>query len=314
MFKPVMDISIFNPQSESGWRLYHLDIYFIIASSFILLLVIGLLIYIALKFRAKPNDAEPKQIKNNKLIEALMIGIPFIMVSFFFYLTIKTMKETEPITHNETPTVEINGRQWWWQVSYPGTSVVTANEIHLPANKKVLLKLTASDVIHDWWVPSFGPKMDMIPGLVNYLWLKIDKPGIYEGACSEFCGKQHSKMRIRVIAQTQENYQKWLTENAKTANIAIDSSLIKGAAIFQKASCAGCHQIRGTMANGNVGPDLTHLASRQTILSGTVKNTTENLYRFIDNPNKIKPGVNMPRFFLQQDSLKALVTYLHSLK
>jgi cytochrome c oxidase subunit 2 len=246
-------------------------------------------------------------------VEAFMIGIPFIMVAFFFYLTIKTMKETEPVHHNEQPTVSIDGRQWWWQVSYPGTSVVTANEIHLPANKRVLLKLTASDVIHDWWIPSFGPKMDMIPGLVNYLWLKIDKPGNYEGACSEFCGQQHAKMRIRVIAQTEEDYHKWLVENAKVASAVMDSTMIKGAAIFQN-KCAGCHQIRGTMANANVGPDLTHLASRETILSGTLPNNHQNLYAFIANPNKIKPGVNMPRFLLEKDSLKVLVNYLNSLK
>nr|MBC7611707.1 cytochrome c oxidase subunit II [Pseudopedobacter sp.] len=306
--------SIFSPKSQGGWTLYHLDIYFIIAASFIMLLVIGLLIYVAIKYRAKPNDTEPKQRNGNRKMEIFMVGIPFIMISFFFFLTVKTMKQTEPVVINRKPTVVINGRQWWWQVSYPGTKVVTANEIHLPANRKVLLKLTSSDVIHDWWMPSFGPKMDMIPGSVNYLWLNIDKPGIYEGTCSEFCGQQHAKMRIRVIAQTEENYQKWLTESAKEATQITDPIAFVGASIFQRTSCAGCHQIRGTDAKGDVGPDLTHLASRKTILSGTKANTKENLYAFISNPNAVKPGVNMPNFHFNKQEKAALLAYLNTLK
>lgn len=308
------DISIFNPQSASGQTLYQLDIYFIIAASFIMLLVVGLLIYVALKFKAKPTDGEPSQIKGSKKVEVFMIGIPFLMVAFFFYLTVKTMKQVEPSVSNERPTVVITGKQWWWQATYPGTKVVTANEIHVPANRKVLLKLTAADVIHDWWVPSFGPKMDMLPGSVNYLWLNIAKPGVYEGACSEFCGRQHAKMRIRVIAQTEKDYQKWLTKSAKDINPITDSLALAGAAIFQKSSCAACHQIRGTAAVAKVGPDLTHLASRKTILSGTKSNTKENLYAFISNPDAVKPGVNMPRFHFTKAQKEAVVAYLNTLK
>ncbi len=306
--------SIFHPQSQEGWRLYGLDNAFIIASSFILLLVIGLLIYVSLKFRARPGDKEPEQIHNNRLVETFMIGIPFLMVSYFFYLTIKTMKDTEPTVTNESPTVIINGRQWWWQVSYPGTKVTTANEVHLPAQTKVLLQLESTDVIHDWWIPSFGPKMDMIPGTTNFLWLKIDEPGVYQGTCSEFCGKQHAWMRIRVVAQTPEDYKKWLEEKSKDAMSSTNASVLAGAAIFNKESCAGCHQVRGTLARGATGPDLTHLASRSTLLSGVLRNTRTNLEKFLTNPEKVKPGVHMPRYIFKKDTINALVDYLASLK
>ncbi|MBC7418801.1 MAG: cytochrome c oxidase subunit II [Pedobacter sp.] len=309
----VKDISIFSPRTSEAVELYSLNIYFIIASSAILILVIGLLIFISFKFRTKQNQSEPKQVYSNRLLEIFMVGVPFIMVSYFFYLTVKTMKDTEPQVVNEKPTVVITGKQWWWDAHYPG-GAVTANEIHLPANEKVLLKLQAADVIHDWWLPSFGPKMDMIPGVTNYLWLNILKPGTYVGACNEFCGRQHAGMRIKVIAQTRKNYDKWLAENAKPAIISNDENIKKGELLFSKNSCGSCHSIRGTGANGNVGPDLTHIANRGTLLSGLVENNKENLTRLINNPQALKPGVNMPRFIYTKDSIAVLVDYLSSLK
>jgi cytochrome c oxidase subunit 2 len=284
----IPEISIFNPQTAEARNYQDINIYFIIASSFIMLLVIVLLIYVSFKYRAKPGDAEPKQIHNNKLVETFMIGVPFLMVSFFFYLTVKAMSHTEPEMGSTKPTVIITGNQWWWKVTYPGTN--------------------------DFWVPSFGPKADMIPGAGNHLWLTIDKPGTYYGVCSEFCGKQHAWMRIKVIAQNQIDYNRWLIEKSKNAEIPSSDLALKGQAIFNKASCAGCHQIKGTSANGHVGPDLTHLASRGTILAGLLKNTKQNLYSFLNNPDKVKPGVNMPKYIFKKDSLNALVAYLNNLK
>ncbi|WP_158795347.1 cytochrome c oxidase subunit II [Pedobacter sp. L105] len=307
-------ISIFNPQSAEAWKLSPLNNYLIIACSFIMIVVVGLLIYVTIKFRAKAGDAEPKQIYNNRTVEAFMIGIPFLMVSFFFYQTVKVMNETEPTVQGQVPTVVITGRQWWWQAVYPGTTVVTANEIHLPAGKKVLLQLESQDVIHDWWIPSFGPKMDMIPGVKNYLWVTIGKPGVYEGACSEFCGKQHAWMRIKVIADSPADYQQWLLNKSKAALPPADTLALAGAVIFNKKSCADCHSIRGTPAQGKSGPDLTHLASRTTLLAGMMTNTKEHIKRFINNPEGVKPGVRMPRFIFKKDTVNALVAYLSNLK
>ncbi|MGY3053205.1 cytochrome c oxidase subunit 2 [Pedobacter sp. UYEF25] len=309
----VKGISIFSPRTSEAQELHALNIYFIVASSAILILVIGMLIFISFKFRPKQNQTEPKQIYSNRLLEIFMVGLPFILVSYFFYLTVKTMRDTEPQVTNDKPTVVITGKQWWWEAHYP-SGAITANEIHLPVNEKVLLKLQAADVIHDWWLPSFGPKMDMIPGVTNYLWLNILKPGTYVGACSEFCGRQHAGMRIKVIAQTRKEYDLWLAENAKPAIISTNENIKKGELLFSKSSCGSCHSIRGTSAVGNVGPDLTHIANRSTLLSGLVNNNKENLTHFISNPQALKPGVNMPRFIYEKDSIAILVDYLSSLK
>lgn len=305
--------SVFESATVEAEKVNALTFRFIIAGSFIFLLVVGLLIYVSVKFRAKP-DAEPIQVRRNKKAEVAMIGIPFLMVAFFFYLTIKTMEATEPPVQNQKPDIIIVGHQWWWEARYPVKNVVTANEIHIPVQKKVLLQLNSGDVIHDWWVPSFGPKMDMVPGINNYLWLYIRKPGIYEGTCSEFCGVQHAWMRIRVIAQDTGDFQRWLTAEAMPALQPITGPARSGRTIFMGLTCAGCHTIKGTVAMGRAGPDLTHLASRETLLSGKMENTDENLEKWLSHPQKIKPGAHMPDFIFNKDTITALVAYLHTLQ
>ena len=176
------------------------------------------------------------------------------------------------------------------------------------------MQLNAADVIHDWWVPALGGKMDMIPGMDNYLWLTIDKPGIYEGACSEFCGQQHAWMRIRVIAQSPEDYQLWLRDEAAAAETPADTLARAGAVLFQEATCSSCHRVRGTGANGLQGPDLTHFASRQTMLAGMMPNNFANVENWLTDPQKVKPGAHMPRFIFTQDSIRALTAYLEQLK
>ena len=242
-----------------------------------------------------------------------MIGVPFILVSFFFFWSLDTMKTVMPPRGNHTPDIIVTGHQWWWEASYPGTKVVTANEIHIQAGKPFLLQLNAADVIHDWWVPAFGAKMDMIPGMDNFLWTTISKPGIYEGACSEFCGQQHAWMRIRVIAEDSVSYFEWLRKQSSSA----DSSSLNGktgADLFDGSSCSSCHNITGTPATGRQGPDLTHFASRQTMLAGMLENNPENLTRWLTDPQFVKPGAKMPRFIFGKDSIQALVAYLEKLK
>lgn len=208
----------------------------------------------------------------------------------------------------------ITGHQWWWEVQYPGKDVVAANEIHLPVGRKVLIELRSDDVIHDWWVPELGPKMDMEPGSANYLWVTIHKPGIYHGACSEFCGKQHAWMRIQVIAQKLDDYQQWLAERKKPAVTPASKLALTGASIFNSSTCANCHSIKGTEALGVAGPDLTHVASRKTLLTGLMLNNKQNLEKWINDPQSVKPGALMPRFIFKKDTINALVEYLSSLK
>lgn len=294
--------------------MYALDVYFIVASLAVLLLVIGLLIYIVLKFRAQPGDEEPRQIGGNRKLEILMIGGPTVLVAIFFYLTVTTMRAVHPPAGNRSPDVVINGRQFWWEASYPGTAVTTANEIHLPVGRTLLLQLRAADVIHDWWVPTLGQKMDAIPGQSNHLWVTIKKPGIYDGVCSEFCGAQHAWMRIRVVAQPEAEYRRWLQERGQSARTPAGGTALTGAHIFKNATCGNCHRVRGTDASGNAGPDLTHFASRKTMLAGMLPNTKENVRKWLQNPQAVKPGALMPQFKYPKDSLNALVDYLVSLQ
>lgn len=243
-----------------------------------------------------------------------MVGVPLLLVIFFFCWSVKVMSATMPDLGHHAPDIIITGHQWWWEISYPGTPVTTANELHLPVGRRLLVQLNSADVIHDWWVPAFGAKMDMIPGRNNHLWLNITKAGIYEGACSEFCGQQHAWMRIRVVAQSDSSYLTWLKARSMQAAKIIDSTAKAGQALFMHASCSNCHRIRGTEANGVAGPDLTHFATRTTMLAGMLANTPANVDRWLNNPQLVKPGAHMPRFIFNRDSIKMLTAYLQTLK
>ena len=305
-----------NPASREADKIHSVFNYFWVAAGGMLLLVIFLIVYICIKYRRKKDDTgEPVQTSHNNKLEAAMIGGPVLLLAFFFYQTLTTMNAVSPsIPKNRQPDVVITGHQWWWEVDYPNAHVVTSNEVHLPVGKRLLMQMRSADVIHDWWVPELGNKMDLVPNHPNYLWLNINKPGKYIGACSEFCGAQHAWMRINVVAQDENDFNKWLAANAKAAVAPMDSLAVKGAELFQSKTCATCHRIQGTGATSNVGPDLTHMASRHTLLTGLMENNEANLFKWISHPQDIKPGAHMPDFNMNKDSVKAIVHYLEELK
>lgn len=302
--------------SEQGDKIKPLILYFCIAGAVVLLVVAGLLTYVCFKYRAKPGAPEPKQTTGNTKVEVVAVVISIALVLVALLLSIKIMRQIMPNQNDpkQSPDVVITGHQWWWEASYPGTPVTTANEIHLPVGKKLLLELRSADVIHDWSVPAFGPKMDMIPGRNNYLSLTIKKPGIYKGQCNQFCGIEHARMRIRVIAQTPSDFQRWLHARKQQAEKPMGKMAMLGAALFQHKTCGSCHRIRGTEANADVGPDLSHLASRKTLLAGMEANNKENLSAWISNPQEVKPGAHMPNFIFEKDTINAIVDYLSELK
>ncbi|MBS1501215.1 MAG: cytochrome c oxidase subunit II [Bacteroidetes bacterium] len=307
--------SIFNTASPEAEKIGAVGNGFLIGATAMFLLVAFLTVYICVRYRAKAGNPEPKQTSGNRKVEMTMVGIPFLMVIFFFFWSMKTMSAVlPPRPAHAVPDIIITGHQYWWQADYPAGKFSTANEIHLPVGRKLLVELRGADVIHDWWVPALGEKMDMIPGTSNYLWMTITKPGTYLGSCSEFCGEQHAWMRITVIAQQPEAYQRWLAGQAATGELPADTMAARGAALFMHASCSSCHSIRGTTAIGTNGPDLTHFAGRQTMLTGMLKVSNENIYRWLLDPQKVKPGAHMPRFIFPKDSLLALTAYLSSLK
>ncbi len=209
--------------------------------------------------------------------------------------------------------VEVVGHTWWWEVRYPN-GAVTANEIRIPVGEAVQLALPTADVIHSFWVPELQVKKDHIPGADNQLSVVADHAGHFRGQCAEFCGLQHAHMEILVVAMPGDQFDDWVEREAEPAAEPQGAAAEDGRRIFERASCAGCHTIRGTSAEGTLGPDLTHLADRETLGAGVVRLTPESLADFITDPQDDKPGVSMPPTELTPDQVDAVVAYLTELE
>lgn len=215
-------------------------------------------------------------------------------------------------------TLKVTASQWWWQVQYeddqPGRVLTTANEIHIPVGEPVQIKLEATDVIHSFWVPQLTGKGDLIPGRQNVITVKADAPGRYRGQCAEFCGLQHAKMALLVIAEPRAEFDAWREVQLASAAEPQEAEARRGRDVFLSKPCLMCHQIRGTSAGARSGPELTHFASRETIAAGVLPMTRGALAAWIADPQAVKPGSNMPRVRLDADELNALVAYLEGLK
>jgi len=215
-------------------------------------------------------------------------------------------------------TIRITGHQWWWEVRYedpqPDRTFTTANEIHIPVGTPVTVKLTSSDVIHSFWVPSLAGKMDLIPGQENALHFVAARPGIYRGQCAEFCGFQHAHMAVFVIAEAEEEFGRWRDHQIKPAELPENPEQRKGQEAFLSKPCVMCHSVRGTPAGGKVAPDLTHVGSRRYLAAGVLPMSRGNLAAWIVDPHGIKPGVNMPTVKLEPDDLNAIAGYLEGLR
>jgi cytochrome c oxidase subunit II len=248
-----------------------------------------------------------------RVVVGLGIVVPIVLlVTLFVISDIFVIQTTQAPAANTTElTVRVIGHQWWWEVEYPGTGVATANEIHIPARTRVRLEVHTADVIHSFWVPRLNRKIDTIPGQTNEIVLYADQPGRYRGQCAEFCGLQHAHMGMYVFADPPAMFRRWLAAQAKPARAPADSA---GAKVFIDGECATCHTIRGTSARGYVGPDLTHLASRTSLAALTIPNTPAELRRWLEDPQRVKPGNQMPGVVLTRVQLDALVAYLRELR
>ncbi|MET4216687.1 cytochrome c oxidase subunit 2 [Bradyrhizobium sp. LB7.2] len=215
-------------------------------------------------------------------------------------------------------TLKIIGHQWWWEVRYeddsPHRSFVTANEIRIPTGQPVKVELESADVIHSFWVPSLTGKMDLITGQKNELQFTAKNAGVYRGQCAEFCGLQHAHMAFAVIALPPDEFGRWRDRENQSANSPADQLGKQGEALFRARGCALCHNISGTLAGGQLGPDLTHIGSRTTITAGTLPNTPATLGAWIADPQHVKPGNLMPKMPLQSGELIAILHYLEQLK
>ena len=247
--------------------------------------------------------------------------IPALIILGITAQSLVVSQQVDPGAAGDDATVvEVTGHQFWWEVRYPDSGVVTANEVHIPTGERVRLEITTGDVIHSLWVPQLSGKTDMIPGTANTMWLQTDEPGIYWGQCAEFCGVQHAQMRLAVVAHEPDEFDGWLTAHTQPAadpgSTAVDEDdlVAQGREVFMSSSCVYCHAIAGTEAQSDFGPDLTHLASRQTLAAGMLPNNRGNLAGWILDPQSIKPGNLMPGTDISGAELQALLVYLESLE
>jgi cytochrome c oxidase subunit II len=239
------------------------------------------------------------------------VVIPSIVLIIVFALSLRDAQRLSDTGSRATLEIEIRSHDWWWEARYPN-GAVTANEIHIPVGEPVGLKLVSADVVHSFWVPRLQGKTDNITGRITHSWLQAEESGRYRGQCAEFCGLQHANMAFYVVAEPRAQFDAWLQNEAAPSGSA-EGSAAAGEEVFLSTTCVGCHAIRGTPARAEVGPDLTHVAGRETLFAGTVANTRPNLETLITDPQAVKPGVSMPPTELPAEDLQALVDYLEQL-
>ncbi|MBN1239388.1 MAG: cytochrome c oxidase subunit II [Gammaproteobacteria bacterium] len=246
------------------------------------------------------------------------VAVPVVVLSVLFFVTLGTLRALPGTVADPAVELEVTAHQWWWEIDYggrPSERFSVANEIHVPVGEKIQVRLTSADVIHSFWVPRLFGKLDAIPGHTNHLVFEAERPGVYRGECAEYCGVQHSNMRLLVVAHEPAEFRSWVEHQRQPAAMPSDPELISGRNAFEQYACALCHTIRGTQARGGVAPDLTHFASRRTLGAGTFPNTRARLQAWIVNAQGMKPGIKMPKL-AQFDgrTLNALAAYLESLE
>ncbi len=289
-------------------------------------LVATLVITALVRFRRKPNDADPVQITGNTRLEIAWTVAPAAILVVLLVLTLSTMVSvSEP--KETTMNITAAGKLWWWEFDYQGMNVTTGNEMHIPVGEAVHIDLASDNVLHAFWVPNLSGKRELIPGHNNTLWLKADTAGTYRGECAEFCGVEHANMNFIVVAESRPEFDAWIKRQqtpatpVTTGNVSAEQRALidQGQQTITKQACAGCHVIAGlnqpySVVQGKIGPNLTHVGSRAYIAAGTLENTPENLARWLRNPQEVKPGNKMPNLNLDETTIKQIVAYLESLK
>ena len=313
----------------------------------VFILVEGALLYSVFRFRGKPDDPEPSQIHGNTTIEIIWTLIPALILAAIAVPTVKGIFET-----NRTPAgamkIEVIGHQWWWEFRYPDAGVTTANEMFIPQGRTIEVVQNSADVIHSFWPPRFAGKRDVFPGRETRLWWKADSTGLFPGQCAEYCGIQHARMAFHVRSVTPAEFDQWIAhmqskgpktpaapaagpagDSLKTASAgakvqgpARDSAAgappqgaeyAKGEKLFMTKGCMGCHSLQAVQApKGLIGPNLANVGSRSHIAAGWLRNTDENLERWIREPQAVKKGVLMPNLGVTVEESRALRAYLRA--
>jgi cytochrome c oxidase subunit 2 len=283
-------------------------------STVVFVVVVGMLA--AGLWRRRRADEDPRRPVpwGEPFILIAGVVIPAVVLVAVFVVSLRDMSELSSPDEDVELTIDVVGHDWWWEATYEPSGAVTANEIHIPAGRPVRVRLTTDDVIHSFWVPQLQVKVDMIPGKTNDMWLEADAPGRFRGQCAEFCGLQHANMIFYIVAQTPEDFESWLDDQSLPAAEPETSSAARGEDVFMSTTCVGCHAIRGTDASSEVGPDLTHIAGRETIAAGVIDNTRASMATWVLDPQEVKPGAVMPPTDLSSEELNDLLDYLEQLE
>jgi cytochrome c oxidase subunit 2 len=285
----------------------------------VFLVFCGALAYALAHRRREPLAPTPEQDRRRtRMILVFGAALPALVLVPLLFWTFGTLAALDPRARPADLVVDVVGKQWWWEIRYrdrePGRWFTTANELHVPVGRRVELRLTSTDVIHSFWVPELHGKTDLIPGRENVAWIEADRPGVYGGQCAEYCGLQHTHMGLLVVAQPAEEYERWAAVQRTAAAEPTDSFTQAARDAFVGSACALCHTVRGTPAGGNLGPDLTHVASRRTLAAGLLPNTPGHLGGWISNPQALKPGTRMPRVPMSSDQFERIHQYLQTLR
>lgn len=312
--------NIFKPIGVPAETVHRTDVLALVVCAVIFVLVGGLLLYAVIRYRQRPTDddtTEPPQVYGSTAIELAWTVPPILIVIVLALATARTVGEIEnPKFAGDPLRVRIVGHRFWWEVRYPKYNVVTANEIHVPVSylstpRPIELTLESADVVHGFWVPELNGKQWLVPDRANKWWIQPTTVGTYLGNCTVLCGLQHANMLIRVIAESPEDFDRWVTREQRPPTF--EPNVAEGRRDFEVNSCGSCHTIEGTTSNGIFGPDLTHFMSRKTLGAGVAPNDDENLRSWLRDPQVLKPGCLMPDMKLNERQVEQIVAYLRTL-
>jgi len=296
----------------------------LIVCTVVFVIVLAATLLLLVKRREGSADELPeKEPEESKRRKGLVVGAAAaltvaILAAFLVDSFLVGRGLTAELNRKQGVAIEVTGHQWWWEVRYNDVDAssifTTANEIHIPVGVPVTFTLRAADVIHSFWVPNLHGKKDLIPGKVSTIWLQADKAGVYRGQCAEYCGHQHAHMALWIFAEPPEQFDQWRRNQIQSAVMPASESEKRGQQIFLTSTCVTCHTINGTPAGANLGPNLTHVASRNTIAAATLPNDRDHLSSWVYDSQQIKPGNRMPANKFQAEEMQPLLDYLQSLK
>ncbi|MGH8998242.1 MAG: cytochrome c oxidase subunit II [Acidimicrobiia bacterium] len=328
-----------DPQGPVAHQIDDLFMPIFIVAGLVGVLVMGLVIASIIRHRERPGRPEPVQVHGNTKLEIGWTAAPALLLLFVAVPTVNTIFELDEEPDGNPLQVEVYGHMWWWEYKYPDLAVTTANELHIPTGRPIRLELRSIEpgipappgveisagVIHSFWVPKLAGKQDVVPGRVNKLTLEASEPGTYFGQCAEYCNLAHADMRLRVIAQSPGDFDRWVDEQKQPAEEPGGGEEAEGFELFTgKGGCVSCHSVDGIEgAEARVGPDLTHLQSRETFGGATFELNPDNLRRWVTNPSSMKPmrpeeGTGMPARgaagSLTDEEIDKIVAYLRTLE